>query len=101
MKWSSVWPKTTGPPAGWLRAWPELPGVHIDLETVQTNLVIFSVPTLHANGGSFAEVLGQAGVKIGAIGGERFRAVTHYGISHADIDAALQIIRQTWQPAAA
>ena len=79
----------------------ELPGVHIDLETVQTNLVIFSVPTLHANGGSFAEVLGQAGVKIGAIGGERFRAVTHYGISHADIDAALQIIRQTWQPAAA
>ena len=79
----------------------ELPGVHIDLEAVQTNLVIFSVPTPHANGGSFAEVLGQAGVKIGDIGGERFRAVTHYGISQADIDEALQIIRQTWQPAAA
>ena len=79
----------------------ELPGVHIDLETVQTNLVIFSVPTPHINGGSFAEVLGQAGVKIGDIGGERFRAVTHYGISQADIDEALQIIRQTWQPAAA
>lgn len=79
----------------------ELPGVHIDLETVQTNLVIFSVPTPHANGDSFAEVLGQAGVKIGDIGGERFRAVTHYGISSADIDEALQIIRQTWQPAAA
>ena len=79
----------------------ELPGVHIDLETVQTNVVIFSVLTSHANGGSFAEVLGQAGVKIGDIGGERFRAVTHYGISPADIDAALRIIRQTWQPAAA
>ena len=79
----------------------ELLGVDIDLETVQTNLVIFSVPTPHANGGSFAEVLGQAGVKIGDIGGERFRAVTHYGISQADIDEALQIIRQTWQPAAA
>ncbi len=78
-----------------------LPGVHIDLETVQTNLVVFSVSTLHANGGSFAEVLGQAGVKIGDIGGGCFRAVTHYGISQADIDEALQIIRQTWRPTVA
>ena len=79
----------------------ELPGVSIDLETVQTNLVIFSVHTPHANGGTFAEALAQAGVKIGDLDGDRFRAVTHYGISHADIHEALQIIRQTWQPAAA
>jgi threonine aldolase len=79
----------------------QLPRVMIDLETVQTNLVIFRVSTLHENGSSFAEVLGQAGVKIGDLGGGRLRAVTHYGISQCDIDEALRIIRETWQPAPA
>ena len=78
-----------------------IPKVSIDLETVQTNLVIFRVSSPHENGSSFAEVLAQAGVKIGDIGGGRLRAVTHYGISHEDIDEALRIIRETWQPAAA
>ena len=81
-----------------------LPGIVLDLETVQTNLVIFSIePSAAARPGrpSFVEVAGEAGVLIGDLGDGRFRAVTHYGITDADIDTALHRLRRTWQPAAA
>ena len=75
----------------------ELPGMHIDLDTVQTNIVIFAPKKQRPEGPSFATVLAQEGVRIGDIGGDRFRAVTHYGISQADIHDALHIIRKTWR----
>lgn len=75
----------------------ELPGIALDLDTVQTNIVIFSTNGHQAVGPSFAQMLARAGVQIGDIGGGRFRAVTHYGISRTDIDKALQIIRKVWQ----
>lgn len=75
----------------------ELPGIQIDLDTVQTNIVIFAAETRRPEGSSFAQVLAQEGVKIGDIGGGRFRAVTHYGISQTDIHEALQIIVRTWK----
>lgn len=82
----------------------ELPGVVIDLETVQTNLVIFSVKRGYASRPdqpSFVDVARQTGVLMGDLGDGRLRAVTHYGISHADIDTALQRVRAAWHPAAA
>jgi threonine aldolase len=75
----------------------ELPGVGLDLDTVQTNLVIFGSETPQPEGPSFAQVLAREGVKIGDIGGGRFRAVTHYGISQSDIYAALRIMGKTWR----
>lgn len=75
----------------------ELPGIHIDLETVQTNIVIFATENRRLEGPSFAQALAHEGVKIGDIGGGRLRAVTHYGISEADTYGALKIIRKTWQ----
>lgn len=75
----------------------ELPGVRTDLETVQTNIVIFATENGRREGPSFAQALAREGVKISDIGGSRFRAVTHYGISEADTHEALRIIRKTWQ----
>lgn len=75
----------------------ELPGMRLDLETVQTNIVIFGPERQPPEGSSFAQVLAREGVKIGDIGGGRFRAVTHYGISQADIHEALPIMRRTWR----
>lgn len=75
----------------------ELPGMQLDLDTVQTNLVIFGPRTLHPEGPSFAQELARAGVQIGDIGGGRFRAVTHYGIAQADIHEAVRIIQKTWR----
>ena len=75
----------------------ELPGIRLDLDTVQTNIVIFSTDKRQSDGTSFAQALAHEGVKIGDIGGGRFRAVTHYGISQVDIDEALRIMRKTWK----
>jgi threonine aldolase len=75
----------------------ELPGMRLDLETVQTNIVIFGPERRPPEGSSFAQVLAGEGVKIGDIGGGRFRAVTHYGISQADIHEALPIMQRTWR----
>jgi len=75
----------------------ELPGMQLDLDTVQTNLVIFGPRTPHPEGPSFAQELARAGVKIGDIGGGRFRAVTHYGIAESDIHEAVRSIQKTWR----
>ncbi|MBI3245080.1 MAG: low-specificity L-threonine aldolase [Deltaproteobacteria bacterium] len=75
----------------------DLPGMQLDVETVQTNLVIFGPQTLPPEGPSFAQALARAGVHIGDLGGGRFRAVTHYGITLDDIHSAVQIVRNTWR----
>jgi len=68
----------------------ELPGINVDLETVQTNIVYY---TLDPPNAEFAPRLKDAGVwhNGGAKGG---RFVTHYEITDGDIDAALAAARQ-------
>jgi threonine aldolase len=68
-----------------------LPGVTLDLETVETNIVIFDVPGLSA--ADFAARLGQAGVRVLAIGAQRLRAVTHLHLTGADIEEALRRVQ--------
>lgn len=68
----------------------ELPGINVDLETVQTNIVYY---TLDPPNAEFAPRLKDAGVwhNGGAKGG---RFVTHYEITDGDIDATLAAARQ-------
>jgi threonine aldolase len=75
----------------------DLPGMQLDLETVQTNIVIFGPKNPPPEGLSFAQLLAREGVQVGDIGGGRFRAVTHYGISRDDIQAAVRIIQTKWR----
>jgi threonine aldolase len=75
----------------------DLPGMRLDLETVQTNIVILGPKTPPPEGPSFAQVLAREGVKIGDIGGGRFRAVTHYGITAKDIEEAVKVVRKVWR----
>ncbi len=74
----------------------DLPGLRLDLETVQTNIVIFGPQHPPPEGPSFAQVLAREGVKIGDIGGGRFRAVTHYGITTKDTEEAVRVMRKMW-----
>lgn len=74
----------------------DLPGMKLDLDTVQTNIVIFGPQNPPPEGSSFAQVLAREGVKVGDIGDGRFRAVTHYGITDKDIDKAIKIARKVW-----
>jgi threonine aldolase len=66
-----------------------LPGIVLDPKRVETNLVIFEMAPEGPAPGEFVAALAERGVKIGAIGGRRFRAVTHYGITADDIDQTL------------
>lgn len=75
----------------------ELPGLQLDLETVQTNLVIFTAENGHIDSPGLIKRLAAEGVQIGDLGGGRFRAVTHYGITGQHIQDALRIMKKTWK----
>jgi threonine aldolase len=62
-----------------------LPGVDLDPATVETNIVVFSVPDAPA----FCAALEEAGVLVLALGPRRVRAVTHLDVDDDGIDRAL------------
>jgi len=73
-----------------------VPGVSIDLETVQTNIVIF---TLVAGGAAeFVAALRARGVASSAIGTHQVRFVTHVDVTRAQCEqaarAAVEVLRQ-------
>jgi threonine aldolase len=67
----------------------EIPGVEIDPESVQTNLVFFDVTSPVGAPGLVAG-LRERGVSCLVSGGSRIRMVTHYGIERADIEHTLR-----------
>ncbi len=71
-----------------------LPGILLDPERVQTNIVIFELSAFTRSPAEFVAALNDSGIKIGGEGGRRLRAVTHYGISTEEIDTALKVFEQ-------
>jgi threonine aldolase len=67
----------------------ELPGVDIDPATVETNIVVFSVPDAQA----FAARMEDAGVIVGPLDARLMRAVTHLDVDEAGIDRAVEAAR--------
>ena len=66
-----------------------MPGVEIDPQTVQTDIVIFQVTTDRLSAAQWVEALRERGIRMSAIGPRQIRAVTHYGIDSADIETTL------------
>jgi threonine aldolase len=66
-----------------------LPGLRVDLDRVQTDIVRFELVNEDLTPAGFLAALRERGVLMGGIGGRYLRAVTHYGISSADVAAAL------------
>ena len=64
----------------------QLPGVQIDPDTVETNIVIFEVPDAEG----FVERVGERGVELGALDRTRVRAVTHLDVDRGGIEQALE-----------
>ncbi|HEX6291924.1 MAG TPA: hypothetical protein VFZ66_22250 [Herpetosiphonaceae bacterium] len=75
----------------------EMPGVQIDLRTVQTNIVIFRVIDPRFTWRSFLAAARREGVALGELGHGRIRAVTHYGVSAAMIDEAIVSIENVFK----
>ena len=76
----------------------EMPGISIDLESVQTNIVRFDVPA--GTGHGFAARMMEEGVYMNA-GDSALRMVPHYGVDSEDIDFTLIAAERAIKAAAA
>jgi threonine aldolase len=72
----------------------QIAAVSINLQHVDTNIVIFDVVTHRLSPAALVAALKREGVLINAIGGSSFRAVTHLDISAKQIDEAAEIFAQ-------
>jgi threonine aldolase len=78
----------------------QIPGITIAPDTVETNILFFGVRGADGKLGDVAPLVtaaAQAGVLLSGGDDGRIRAVTHYGIAEADIDAALAVLSQAMQ----
>ncbi len=73
-------------------------GLSLDLACVHTNIVYFDVAREGLNAEELVGRLGAGGIRMLAVGPNRIRAVTHYGIAVEDIDQTLARLRESVQP---
>jgi len=78
----------------------EIPGVEIDLASVQTNLIFFGLSSeLAIEPAEFITKLAEEhNIKIGGRGGRDFRIVTHYWITPSAVDTVLNAFRTILSP---
>jgi threonine aldolase len=69
----------------------ETPGIEIDPDRVESNIVIFEVPDAEG----FCRALGESDVRMGSLDAQRVRAVTHLDVADEGIDRALEVARST------
>ncbi len=75
----------------------EVPGVTLDLDRVQTNMVYLSV----ADATALSERCGRQGLRFNPAGPGRVRLVTHHQVTDEDVERALEVLRAQARPAAA
>jgi threonine aldolase len=69
-------------------------GLSIEPEKVQTNIIYFEVNEDRMTAKELVAKLNKKGVKMLSLEARQLRAVTHYGISTEDIDAALKALSE-------
>lgn len=72
----------------------QLPGIKVDLDTVQTNIVVFNISGLNCSTETFLSMLKDKGVKALPRIGPNIRMVTHRGIEKDDIKYTLEVVSQ-------
>ncbi len=73
----------------------EVPGLKVDLETVQTNMVMVDIVAERWTARALVEALRREGVLCNDTGPRRIRLVTHKDVTAADIELALDAIART------
>jgi threonine aldolase len=74
----------------------DVTGLHVDLHSVQTNLVIVRLDTIPAP--DFLAALKTQGILAGSPGPGRVRFVTHYDVTDPDIDSVVAAVRRIIKP---
>jgi threonine aldolase len=72
----------------------ETPGIAIDPAEVETNLVFFDVRDTGMTAQEFTSALLAEGVRMGAVGRYRVRAVTHLDVTRQDVEQAIAAVRR-------
>lgn len=70
-----------------------IPGIEIDLATVQTNIVIFDVSGTGRSSAEIAAALKEQGVLVGTVNAQLIRFVTHLNVSREACEQALTGLR--------
>ncbi len=68
-----------------------IPAVVVDLNSVETNIVMFQVPRSNQPTDQLLESCRKAGVLLNAVGDRSFRVVTHLDVNREDMDTAGQV----------
>ncbi len=68
-------------------------GLSFPTHPVESNIVMFDIVDSSHGGAELVQALKAQGLLINCLGGTRFRAVTHLGITSSDIEQAANIIR--------
>jgi threonine aldolase len=71
-----------------------VPGVEVDPDRVQTNIVMMDVSGTGLTPAEFSARLKSRGVLINAISPTRMRLLTHVDVSRADCEEAVGVIRE-------
>lgn len=69
-------------------------GIDIDMETVQTNIIVFSIEGLGINGDRFATMLFDRGIKANGSPDYGMRFVTHKDVTREDIYTVLKAVEE-------
>lgn len=77
----------------------DIPGVVVDVKSVETNMVMFQVPHSSKTTDTLLADCREAGVLLNAMGDRAFRVVTHLDVNHEDMVAAGRIFRQIFSAA--
>ncbi len=72
----------------------EIEGIEIDMETVQTNLVVFDIAGTGWKVMNAVAALKKQGVLVVPFGGTTLRAVTHLDVNRRDLDRAVAIFKK-------
>lgn len=72
----------------------QLPGLSVDLDTVETNIIICNVSGTGLSASTFCRQLGERGVLTGSAGADAVRVVTHLDVDRAACEHALVALRQ-------
>ena len=73
----------------------ELPGIQVEEAPVRTNIVYFEITRPDVDAPRLVARLEESGVRMGAVGRRRIRAVLNYHVRAADVQAALAVLRDT------
>jgi threonine aldolase len=69
-----------------------IPGVKLDPSKVQTNIVVFDITETGLTSPELSKMLRERGVRMNGATSTLMRAVTHYDVTRADCDEAVEVL---------